>query len=356
MSAERSGPALNRQIVDEAAEWFVEINEGEADFETRQRFLVWLTASPEHIRAYLRILPDWQDGERVGPSPQADAGALIAWARGSGNIVPLTSSAGDGGARAESTRRASRNGRWLRALSVAAAVALVALGLIWFLTTEDSYATGIGEQRFIALDDGTTVELNARSRLQVRFSETERRIDLVEGQALFHVAKDPHRTFVVDSGNTVVRAVGTQFDVYRKRSGTVVTVVEGKVSVSSTTSEESQGVPPAPALLVAGEQITVAPSARSLAKPADVALATAWTKRHLAFFRTPLPEVAEEFNRYNKRQLVIKDRRLDTFNVSGTFSSTDPAALIRFLRIQPGFAVSETSSTIEVSFVPSASP
>jgi len=91
----------------------------------------------------------------------------------------------------------------------------------------------VGEQRSIALADGSIIDLNARSRIRVRLSKDERDVELLQGQALFHVAKDNSRPFVVRSDTTVVRAVGTEFDVYRKKNGTVITVLEGRVVVES---------------------------------------------------------------------------------------------------------------------------
>src|SRR5690606_26847429 len=93
-----------------------------------------------------------------------------------------------------------------------------------------------GEQRTVTLADGSVIELNARSRIKVRYADRERAIDLLQGQALFRVAKDPTKPFIVASGGTYVRAVGTQFDVYKKSVGTVVTVVEGRVAVTTPTA------------------------------------------------------------------------------------------------------------------------
>mgnify|MGYP000435529277 CR=1 FL=1 len=84
-------------------------------------------------------------------------------------------------------------------------------------------------------------------------------------------------------------------------------------------------------------------------KLANVEAATAWTQQRLVFDYTPLTEVAEEFNRYNHRRLVIDDSGLQTFHVSGSFSSTDPTLLLRFLRDQPGIMVSESAGEIRIS-------
>src|SRR6202042_1786963 len=117
------------------------------------------------------------------------------------------------------------------------------------------YATSLGEQRSIQFEDGSTVELNSRSKVRVKYSKQERDVELIEGQALFHVAHDVSRPFIVAVGPTRVRAVGTQFDVYKRSNGTVVTVVEGRVAVysvpgdsSSQTSGDAPRLPPIEAL------------------------------------------------------------------------------------------------------------
>ncbi len=396
MSTERFNPPLNKQIIDEAAQWFVEINEGDAGAVTREKFHAWLSLSPQHVRAYLKILPIWEEGAQLDTGANGDPAALIAWAKAANNIVPLAvpgSAEGevDGAAQVSGldvgtaiatptaapamTAVASANagrapGRPLfsaRRLAIAASLLIAAGGfLAWQWSLRGMYATGIGEQRLIALEDGSQIELNSRSRLKVRFTGRDRSIELIAGQALFQVAKDPTRPFVVRSGRTSVRAIGTRFDIYRKKDDTVVTVVEGKVAISPLSAPElarvsmpreqiSTGRAPSesPAArivtLVAGEQIVVAPHALPKPARANVAVATAWTQQRLVFFRTPLTEVAEEFNRYNTRQLVVKDPGLEAFHVSGTFSSTDPASLIRFLRAQPGLQVSEVGSRIEIA-------
>ena len=165
---------------------------------------------------------------------------------------------------------------------------------------------------------------------------------LLEGQALFRVAKDKHRPFVVRAGDAQVRAVGTEFDVYRKQTATVVTVVEGRVE----TYDASGSTGAAPIVLSAGEQLTVLP--HTLTKPTrtDTLVATAWLQKRLMFEETPLSEVAEEFNRYNRRPLTIDDGELRNVKISGIYSSTDPASLINFLRSQVSIQVVETENQV----------
>jgi transmembrane sensor len=101
--------------------------------------------------------------------------------------------------------------------------------------------------------------------------------------------------------------------------------------------------------LDAGEQVMVTPKHVTAQKHANVAAATAWTQRNLVFDSAPLTDVAEEFNRYNARQLVIDTPQLADFHVSGVFSSVDPALLLKFLRTQPELVLQETDREIRIS-------
>jgi ferric-dicitrate binding protein FerR (iron transport regulator) len=181
--------------------------------------------------------------------------------------------------------------------------------------------------------------------------------------------------------------VGTQFDVYRKRSGTTVTVVEGRVAVSGPahpvtlllpapsdkkgqgtsmpatsngesspkvrprTAQEKTGlVTPAGEVFVsAGEQVTVTDQAVAAPKRTNIAATTAWTQHRLIFDATPLADVVDEFNRYNARQIVIEDPELNDFHVSGVYSSLDPTSLMRFLRQQPEIDVIETDAGVRIT-------
>ena len=214
----------------------------------------------------------------------------------------------------------------------------------------DTYSTDIGEQRSFALTDGSTIQLNSRSRVRVRYTDAERRIDLLEGQALFQVAKNAQRPFVVHVNDTQVRAVGTQFDVYRRHSGTVVTVIEGRVAVAgSAASGQAPSVEVPDIFLTAGEQLTVSREIATKPLAVNPKTATAWTQRQLIFDNASLSEVAEEFNRYSTRPLVMGAGDFADFHVSGAYSSTNPDSLLRFLRAQPGIRLIESDTEIRIT-------
>jgi len=333
-------PKLPTQIVEEAAEWFVEMDRDDVDRPTRQRFDEWLRRSPEHVRAFLELLQIWEQGAQRSPSTHIDPERLIAEVLGAqSNVVPLH-------ARSElPTRVPQKQRRKLYAwASVAASVVLVVLLGMWFYIELNTYSTGIGEQRSVALADGSIVQLNTRSRLRIHYSQHERGIELVEGQALFNVAHDQDRPFVVASGNASIRAVGTQFDIYRQPTATTVTVVEGRVIIIPETKRDSSPLES----LAAGEQATITQSSVESSGTIDVTAAIAWTQRRLMFQKTTLAEVVREFNRYNERPLRIADPPLQKFLISGTFTSTDPSPLLRFLREQPGMRVIESRDEVRI--------
>jgi transmembrane sensor len=409
-----SKPNLNQPIYEQAADWLIELRDGEVDSSTRERLDAWFRASPEHIRAYLELSAIWEDGADADLDRTLSTEDLIERARDSSNVFAFKGSASDATSankalaapvvlqpdtwRVRRIRPPRLSRRTRLKLSWAASLGLacvVGAGLYLYAQRNPNFETGIGEQRFEKLADGSTLELNSRSRVRIRYSSSERDVDLIEGQALFHVAKDAARPFIVHSGSTLVRAVGTQFDVYRKSSGTTITVVEGRVAVlspilevkhevgqsgSATSLQPSMHAPipgaelrapassvlprkpggsvvldaalsnaPNAIYLSAGEQITVSAQAQASPMHTDTAVATAWTQHELVFDSTPLIEVAQDFNRYNTRQLIVSDAALRDFHITGVFSSADPASLLKFLRAQRDIIVEETDDGIRVS-------
>jgi transmembrane sensor len=176
----------------------------------------------------------------------------------------------------------------------------------------------------------------------VSMVKDRRTVTLLSGEALFQVAHDASRPFEVKTGDTTIRAVGTQFDVDRRTTGTTVTVVEGKVAVftapASSNDGEASNLP-----LTAGEQLTVAPRSKSHTVRANVAAATAWTQRKLIFENRPLGEVAAEFNRYNRQSIDIRSPELRSQEVTGAFQANDPDSFMLFLAKIPDVNIERSS-------------
>ena len=219
--------------------------------------------------------------------------------------------------------------RWL----AACAATLMAAVIGWQLlaptpASEQRYASAVGEQRSITLADGTEVELDTGTTLRVRYSEQQRRISLDQGRAFFKVAHDSARPLIVDTAQGSVRAIGTQFEVYRLDNGLDVTLFEGKVQLRTAATNGSAAAvatlsPGQRAHLIAGK----APQVRDF----HGSSAPAWIDGQLVFEDLPLRAAVEEFNRYGGSPLRIDDAALGELRVSGVFRSNDSAGFVEAL-------------------------
>jgi transmembrane sensor len=311
---------MTASIHETASEWFVDFRTGEPVESERKRFLAWLRESPLHMVAYLEVAALWAESGKCRVERRWPEAELIAQAKEQPDNVVEWVAASDWAAPrlrpvAERISRRMVFGWVAAAASIVVAVIAV---LNWPAQKPEIYSTGVGEQRAVTLADGSTLRLNARSKLEVSFSRQQRQVELLEGQVLFRVVKDSKRPFVAIADGTPVRVLGTEFDLRRRRSTLVVTVLEGRVAAG-------------PVLVAAGQQATHASGEWSAVKIVDPKISTAWTRRELFFDSTPLSEVVDEFNLYNTRQLVIRDPALESFRIDGVFSSPDPASLVRFL-------------------------
>lgn len=225
-------------------------------------------------------------------------------------------------------------------LATAAALAMVCIGIFLFVDKGADVTTGVGEQRMLTLKDGTRIFLNTGTRLAVVESAGERRVRLDAGEAMFEVAKDPSRPFVVVSGDQQVVALGTSFVVRREPEQVTVTLLEGKVAVSESGASVAEiGRNPLTqsatrTLLAPGQRLIFSKlSAPKIDEPILKEI-TAWRRGEVILDRTQLGDAAEEMNRYSEIKLVIEDPTIATIRVSGIFRAGDTA---RFAR-----AVSET--------------
>jgi len=197
--------------------------------------------------------------------------------------------------------------------------------------------TGIEQTRAIPLDDGSRIVLDRNSRLRVAFTPQARDVELLEGQAHFEVAKDPHRPFRVRTESTEVVAVGTRFDVARLPGRTTVTLIEGRVNVR-TLSGTAQAEPKIEAL-VAGQQLDVAGAGQFLDKKVvKIENVTAWQRGTIVLDDMPLPEALAAMNRYSTTQIIIRAGPLQTRRVSGVFRigdvDTEALALERYFNLR----------------------
>jgi transmembrane sensor len=282
---------VSRRVAVEAAVWVARLHGPSRSAAMEQEFRAWLGAGDEHRQAFERCTEVWQQAPRL----------TLANAFGTG-------------------RRQSGTWRWA---AVALAGFLAAGIYLW--PDGDLYVTGIGEYRQVVLADGSRVRLNTATTLRVSLDKARREVEIQTGEALFEVAKDPGRPFVVGAGEHQVRALGTVFTVRRLPSalnGLAVTLLEGKVEVS-TVQQTSDS--PSPVVLQPGQrlELTGARATPRLDRP-PVDYATAWTRQEVALDDVSLPEAIAEMNRYGRRQILLQqDPRLASLRVSGVYRAGD---------------------------------
>jgi transmembrane sensor len=213
---------------------------------------------------------------------------------------------------------------WLRPGLAMAASLVLGLGVLWWsLGSAGDYVTRPGEQQVATLNDGSRIALNTDTRVDVRFDADRRHITLDRGEAMFEVAHDAERPFVVIAGDTRVQALGTVFMVRRTPEAVIVTLIKGEVAVTRETSGAGEGSE-SPMLLQPGERLTEPQAGPARIEPTSVEAATAWRRGQTIFEETPLGAAVTELNRYGGPQVVIDDPRVAALPISGVFTTNAP--------------------------------
>jgi len=389
-ATERRARAAN-----EAAEWWV-ILQGDVARSDREHFVDWLRESPIHVAEMLRV------AQTHGALAQFRGWETISTDQSStppDSVVPIN---GLDELTSETTRHRRKVLRMPLAWAVAAVV-IATLGLMVTLTYRTRgqvFETERGERQEVALSDGSVVEIDPTSRLRVRYESDTRRVYLERGRALFRVAKNSRRPFLVLTQDTTVRAVGTAFAVEQESDSVLVTVAEGRVAVvpsnpsalqaisewparthehttlavghtderdavgrvpseenpgrsSDTGARSSSGPTFADAIfLTANEQVKVSRSGTAEpVREVDSRRALAWAEGRLIFESISVEHAIQQFNRYNRLQLTINDPKLAGRSISGVFSASDPESFVAFLQSVAAIRVSRTESS-EITIEP----
>lgn len=294
-----------------AAAWFARLQSREVSAAERTQFQLWLEAEPGNQEAFRRSEKLWQLLGVVVRDGQA-----IEFTRRTLSQSELTRS-----------DRASI-GRWS---AVTAALVLAAVASSWAVEHVGvrGVETAVGEQQRIVLVDGSCVTLNTASRLRIDYRFGRRRILLEKGEALFDVAHDPSHPFVVQAGQSIVTALGTEFAVAKSVQGVEVSVLEGRVRAGSVRAREA--IHPS-VVLTAGQAGRLVPGNREWIRgDADSGRIKAWQAARLQFQNETLEAVVTEFNRYSTTQLVLEDAQLAALPVSGVFRIGQTESLVRAL-------------------------
>jgi transmembrane sensor len=250
---------------------------------------------------------------------------------------------------------------WVPAISVAAAAAFALLlyrPAARTATALQHFATVSGGYQHLTLADGSVVDLNGDTILDVAFAPGERRVRLSRGEAHFQVAKNPARPFIVSAGSVSFRAVGTAFNIRLGTADVELLVTEGKVQVSPPPTEtpiiDSVTRPDRIPLVEAGYRVLIplapAPPPRIAAvTPADIEQRLAWQPRLLELRKTPLSQIVAELNQHapaGSPRIVIADDQLADFRIGGNFRADQADAFVRLLETSFDVSVERSSDTI----------
>lgn len=300
-----------KEIDDQAAAWAARSLSGAFSPHDEMSLSAWLSADARHARAfdsYMRI------ADRA--SVAADFAAEDALERELENYAA----------------RSDARQRWfVAAPALAASVAAAAIFISILINPAPEYttfATQRGETEEVNLPDGSVIALNTSTEIQVRIDEKLRSVRLLKGEALFDVARDTSRPFVVASSYAETSVLGTRFNIRENAKKTVVSVLSGVVEV---TSSETQS---ALVTLIAGHEFeldaaTGQQDIRSF-KPDTV---TAWRRGVAYHENVPLSAVVADLNRYFSTEIVIGDEALNDIPVTGGFDVTDQSIAIEALSI-----------------------
>jgi transmembrane sensor len=329
-------------IACQAGEWVAAHRAGGLDAAERRAFYAWLIASPVHVEEYLEVALLSRRLPVAAADPELPLETILDRVREEPESVTRI---GNAPHPSRAAPRARPQRRWLWA-AVPAGLAVIAVTLFWLRgehVTPERYATRHGEMRSWRLGDNSTLRLNTDTSVTARYSHSQRLIEIERGEVLFEVAHESARPFRVVAGTASVLAVGTTFSVYRQGGSTLVTVVQGRVGVSTVTAGSIS------VNAGAGEQVRVMDGERPQPPTrADVQRSTAWLHRQIIFEREPLALVTAEFNRYSPRPIDIETPALGTLPITGIFSVDDTETFLDFLRTFDRVTIEATPTRIRV--------
>jgi len=306
--------------LDQASEWLLKLEADPAQFEA---FDQWLHAAPEHFEAWARVNRAW--AAMVPEAPRL-----------------ATSRPGTSCSLAPQPLQVARQRRSRRVLLAAACVGAIAIGVAWLgdPAWRADYHTGMGESRVVQLADGSRITLAAQTAVNIDYQGTERRVELVRGEALFEVAHNARRPFQVNVGAASVRVLGTVFDVALSTAGLKVEVREGAVGVRATDQSWR---------LAAGQRLwleTRDGHAQQSAIAADEV--ASWVDGQQFFENARVSDVVEQLRRYQHGWIIIGNDALGQQRVTGLYDLRDPPRALQALMAALGGQVVHYSALLTV--------
>lgn len=213
-------------------------------------------------------------------------------------------------------------------------------------TNDLTLNTAVGEQLTRTLNDGSLIELNTDSRIRVQLTPEQRSIYLLKGQAVFSVAHDKNRPFVVFAGDRRVTALGTMFEVRLGNESAQVTLLEGKVKVDQVniTDDQNLVVKETPTIeLLPGERYLSNTKERIQVEPESIQSELSWRDGRHVFVDEKISKIVSELNRYTEQKIIINDPQIGELRASANFKMGSTKSLSAALGATFNLTVTENS-------------
>ncbi len=287
---------IERNIARQASHWFV-LLQGDASASERDACARWRASHADHERA-------WRLAERfhaqLGDIPAAIGVPALQRPRGLGL-----------------NEMGRRDTLKLLALLIAAApVGVIGYRELPWRAWRADVRTAVGERRELTLPDGTLVQLNTDSALDIAFDDERRLLRLRAGEMLVSSGRDSaNRPLLVETCEGIVRPVGTRFCVRQLDGETRVGVLEGAVELHPARRQSELR------LLTAGEQSHFSADGVALPSPLQ-SVASDWSRGVLRAEKMRLADFAAELDRY-RPGLLRCDPAVADLKISGAFQLND---------------------------------
>jgi transmembrane sensor len=317
-----AGPVPSPAVRAEAAAWLARLHAQDRDRTDEAAFRAWLNANPEHAAAFEAVDRMW-----------SDVGGLNNLSRDC-----LSDLRGRERQPAHTSRRALMAAVGLLAVSGGSA-------LFWRSASAKIYETDVGEQKHVALDDGSQLFLDARTRIAVSFSDTARMVDMQYGRANFKVVPDLKRPFIVEAAEHKIVATRCNFDVRCEDGQVQVVLIHGEADVKPASAPQARGE-----RLTAGERLVASNEVEKRDKP-DMTHVLAWQSGYEMFDKEDLAQAAEEMNRYSTAKLAV-DPSVAGLKVSGMYKVGDNSAFAQSLAKLLPITVRQIGDTLVLSADP----
>jgi transmembrane sensor len=305
------------RAAEEAAGWFARLQGEAATGDDWLAFERWLSASPAHAKAYEQLESLWVD---------LDHADIV---DGLGQRPARRALPRDAG-----THRRVRPGRraWIVGGAIAASLAAAAMGVGVWPAASQTYRTAPGQTRNLTLADGTRIQLNAASQISVSLDRDARRVRMADAEAVFDVAHDTGRPFLITVGDRQVRVVGTQFNLRHRDGRVALTVSRGVVEVRPADAPQA-----APTRVTVGQQLAHQEGqALQTLTAAEPDVAFAWTNGQLIYRDRPLSEVAADLSRRFATPVRPADAQTGALRFTGVLvTDREPDVLRRLQAFAP---------------------